>query len=123
MIYRLLADFIVLVHFAFVLFVILGGLLVLRWRRLVWLHLPAVLWGALVEFADWYCPLTIWEDWCRARGAQVGYHTDFVQHYLLAVLYPDSLTRGLEIFLGTTVLVLNAAIYAGIVRRMVRSRK
>ena len=111
MAYRTLADLIVALHFGFVLFVVLGGLLVLRWPRLAWAHLPAAVWGVLIEFCGWICPLTPLENWLRAQGGETTYHSDFIAQYLLPVLYPGNLTRGLQLLLGTGVVVLNAAIY------------
>ncbi len=123
MVYRLLADLVVLVHFGFVLFVILGGILVLRWKRVVWVHLPAAAWGAIVEFMGWICPLTPLEIWLRVMAGQSGYQTGFIAHYLLPVLYPADLTRGTQIWLGILVLSLNLAIYGWLVRRWIKAEK
>ncbi len=117
MIYRALADFVVIVHAAFVVFVVLGGFLVLRRPRLAWLHLPAAIWGVMIEFAGWICPLTPLENAFRARGGEAGYGGGFVEHYLLAALYPTGLTRGVQVVLGSIVLALNAAIYAVVISR------
>lgn len=117
MIHKLLADLVFLVHFAFVLFVVLGGVAVWRAPRLAWLHLPAVAWGALIEFAGWICPLTPWEQSLRRLAGEKGYSGGFVEHYLMPLLYPDGLTRDVQIVLGVLVLVINAAAYALIVRR------
>lgn len=114
---RLLADGVVGLHLAFVLFVVAGGLLVLRWRWLAWIHLPAAAWGALIEFAGWICPLTPLENELRRRAGEAGYAGGFVEHYLLPVLYPSGLTRGVQIALGLLVLILNLAVYGWIVRR------
>jgi len=111
MIARLAADAVVLFHCAFVLFVMLGGLLVLRRPRLAWLHLPAVAWGALVEFTGWICPLTPLEQTLRAAAGEAIYHGDFVGHYLLPLLYPAGLTRTVQLGLGAVVLLINGAIY------------
>lgn len=111
MIYRLSADLVLIVHLAFVLFVVLGGLLVLRWTRLMWLHLPALLWGAVVEFSGLLCPLTTLEWHLRELGAEGGYEGDFIGHYVTALLYPSGLTRQLQIGLGFTVLLTNLLIY------------
>ncbi len=111
MFYQCLAVFVVLVHFAFVLFVIVGGLLVLKWRRVIWIHLPCVLWGALNEFFGWVCPLTPLENWLREAGGGAAYQTSFVEHYILPILYPAVLTREMQIILGLTVVVVNVAIY------------
>ena len=90
---------------------IFGGLLVLRWRWIAWLHLPAAVWGAVVEFTGWICPLTPLENWLRVQGGEVSDEQDFTVRYLLPILYPEDLTRGLQLLLGTVVVVLNAAIY------------
>lgn len=111
MLYMVLADLVVLFHFTFVLFVIGGGLLVVKWPKLAWFHLPAVAWGALVEFTGWICPLTPVEHWFRVRGAQTGYEQDFLSHYLLPLLYPAGLTSEMQYTLGLVVLVVNAAMY------------
>jgi hypothetical protein len=109
--YSWLADLILCIHAGFVLFVICGGLLVLRWRWIAWLHLPAVAWGAFVEFSGWICPLTPLENWLRAQGGEATYRSDFIAQYLLPVLYPGGLTRDLQLLLGTVVVVLNTAVY------------
>jgi hypothetical protein len=109
--YPLLADLVLIVHLAFVVFVLCGGLLVLRWRWIAWLHLPAAAWGAVVEFTGWICPLTPLENWLRAQGGEVGDEQDFIDRYLLPILYPEDLTRDLQLLLGTVVVVLNVAVY------------
>jgi hypothetical protein len=111
MAYRILADLVVIVHVAFVLFVVLGGLLVWRWRPVMWAHLPAAIWGALVEFAGWICPLTPLENWFRQRGQEAGYTGGFVDHYLIAMLYPEQLTRELQMVLGFAILAVNSLVY------------
>jgi len=106
------------VHFAFILFVALGGFLVLRRPRLIWLHLPAVAWGALSAFSGFICPLTPLETTLRTFGGEIGYEGSFIAHYIGAVIYPSGLTRGTQIALGFGVLLLNAAIYGyGLLRR------
>jgi hypothetical protein len=109
--FHLLADFIVLVHVGFVVFVVFGGLLIRRWPKLIWVHLPAVAWGIAVEFAGWICPLTPLEDLVRQQAGMVAYRGDFIEHYLLFVLYPAGLTRGAQFLLGSTALVVNALMY------------
>jgi hypothetical protein len=121
MLYRLLADLVVLVHCGFVLFVVLGGLLALRWPRAAWVHLPAALWGAGIEFAAGICPLTPLENHFRRLGGEGGYSGGFVEHYVLPVLYPGGLTRGVQLALGMFVLLLNVVVYAIVWRR--RSRR
>ena len=115
--YLLLADLVLIVHLAFVVFVLFGGLLVLRWQWIAWLHLPAAVWGAVVEFTGWICPLTPLENWLRAQSGEGGYEQDFMTRYLLPLLYPGDLTRGLQLLLGTVVVVLNAAVYWWLWRR------
>lgn len=121
MLFRLLADVIVVVHLAFVVFVVLGGLLVLRWPGVAWLHLPAATWGALIEFRGWVCPLTPLEVALRRRGGEEGYAGGFVEHYILPILYPQDLTRELQVVLGTLVVLLNLGIYGWILWRRRRS--
>lgn len=116
MLYRILADAALGLHLLFIVFVLLGGLAVFRWPRLSWLHIPAFLWGAGIEFAGWVCPLTYLENHYRALGAADGYDTSFVEHYLLPVIYPDLLfpdgfPRGGFIVMGVFVLALNGLIY------------
>ncbi len=103
-------DLIVLLHFLFILFVIFGGFLVWKWKKLLWLHLPAALWGALIEFGGWICPLTRLENILRSN-ARGGYSTGFIEHYLLPIIYPGGLTREIQIGLGVIVLLLNMFIY------------
>ena len=111
MMYRLLADATVVIHLGFVLFVVFGGLLVLRRPALAWVHLPAAAWGAWIEFAGWLCPLTPLENWLREQGGRPAYASGFVEHYLLPVLYPPLLSRELQWVLGGIVLVINAIVY------------
>src|SRR5438094_2941161 len=100
MLYRAAADLVLLVHLAFVLFVILGGLLVLRWPRLAYVHIPVALYGATIEFVGFICPLTPLEVWLRQRGGEAGYRGGFIEHYVTATLYPSGLTRGVQLWLG-----------------------
>ena len=111
MLYLWLADAVVITHFAFVLFVIAGGLLLFRWKKIVWLHLPALIWGVLTEFLHIVCPLTYLENWLRGLASVAAYRGDFVEHYLLPVLYPAHLTPEIQIFLGVLVIAINAATY------------
>ncbi|MCE5265415.1 MAG: DUF2784 domain-containing protein [Deltaproteobacteria bacterium] len=122
MLYRLSADGILMIHLGFVLFVVLGGFLVLSRPRLMWFHVPAVVWGVLVEFVDLFCPLTPLEVRLRELGGEAGYAGGFIEHYLVAVLYPSALTRGMQIALGSAALLLNAAIYGYLLRRRRRTR-
>lgn len=103
-------------HVGFVLFVVLGGLLVLRWRRLAWLHVPAVVWGVTIEWAGWICPLTPLENFLRRRSGTTGYQGDFIEHYLLPLLYPAQLTREWQMILGGVALAVNVFVYWRIFR-------
>ena len=115
--YRALADLVLVVHFAFVLFVVFGGLLALRWPRLAWVHIPVALYGALIEFVGFICPLTPLEIWLRRLGGEAGYEGGFIERYITAALYPTGLTREIQLALGLGVLVLNAIVYAFVWRR------
>jgi hypothetical protein len=112
----LLADAVLLLHLAFVLFVLFGGLLAFRWRSIRWVHLPAVFWGAFVEFSGWICPLTPLENWLRTQAGENGYQSDFVMHYVLPLLYPAGLTQEVQLLLGAIVVAVNLAIYGWIWR-------
>lgn len=118
--YRVLADGVVCLHMGFVLFAVFGGLLAFHHRAWSWLHVPAVLWAAFVEFSGRICPLTPLENWLRTKAGVGAYHSDFIEHYLLPVLYPAELTRPIQITLGIGVLALNAAVYA---RLLIRRRR
>ena len=109
--YIVLADLLVVAHFAFILFATGGALLLLRWPRLAYLHAPAVLWAIVVELAGWICPLTPWEKDLRFLAGQDGYEGDFVGHYLLPLIYPSGLTRPIQAGLGALVLAINVLLY------------
>ena len=117
---RLAADAVALLHLAFVLFVVFGGLLVWRWPRLVWLHLPAVGWGAWIEFAGGLCPLTPLENHLRQAVGEAGYAGGFIDHYLWPLLYPAGLTREGQWMLGAGVLVFNIVVYGVLLIRRIR---
>ncbi len=112
MLYRIAADLTLLIHFAFVAFVVLGGLLALRWTRIAWVHVPVALYGAAIEFLGFVCPLTPLELWLRHRGGEAGFQGGFIEHYVTSALYPSGLTRQAQVVLGAGVLLLNAIIYA-----------
>ena len=115
--YSLLADLTLVVHFAFVIFVVVGGLLVLRWPRVAWAHIPAAVWGALIEFGGWVCPLTPLENEFRRRAGEAAYGGGFVERYLLPVIYPGAMTRTVQVTLGVLVIAVNALIYGVVLRR------
>ncbi|MBT9439852.1 MAG: DUF2784 family protein [Desulfobacterales bacterium] len=118
MLYRLLADAIIIIHLIFILFVISGGLLALRNKRWSIVHLPAVLWAAAIEFKGWICPLTPLENWFREKGGNAIYQGDFIEHYLLPIIYPADLTRGLQIFFGLSAIIINIAVYVWVLNRI-----
>ncbi len=117
MLWRMAADALVLVHLSFILFVLLGGLLLLRWPRLIWLHLPAVAWGIVVECLHLGCPLTPWENQLRRMAGQAGYDGGFIEHYLIPLIYPAGLTPQIQIGLGAIVVLLNLVVYAWLIWR------
>jgi hypothetical protein len=111
MIWRGLADAVLILHLVFIIFVVLGGWLV-AWRpKLVWLHLPVVAWGIWIEFSGSICPLTPLENWLRDRGGETGYSGGFIEHYLTSFIYPHGLTRGMQFVLGAFVIAVNLAAY------------
>ena len=117
MAYRVLADLVVGMHALFVAFVVLGGLLALRWPWIAAAHLPAAVWGALIELRGWVCPLTPLEKSLRAAAGDAGYQGGFIEHYLLPVLYPAGLTRDVQLTLGSLVIAVNLVIYGIVLRR------
>src|SRR5215470_13941125 len=114
---RIAADAVLVVHVAFVVFVVLGGALVLRWPKLAWIHLPAVVWAALVEVNGWICPLTPLEVSLRKAAGESGYAGGFIEHYIVALLYPEGLTRAMQIAFGILVVLVNIVIYFVATRR------
>ncbi len=117
MLHRWLADAVVGLHFAFVGFALLGGLLVRRWRWIAWLHLPCAAWAVVIALAGWVCPLTPLENYLRRAAGQAGYDGGFVEQYVIPVLYPDGLTRTAQIALALSALAINVAIYSSLLRR------
>ncbi len=115
--YRIAADAVLLLHLAFVLFVVLGGLLVLRWTWLAWLHLPAAVWGIGIEIVGGICPLTTLENTLRRSAGDSGYPGGFVEHYVVPLIYPADLTRATQFWLAATALVINVLIYGWILHR------
>jgi hypothetical protein len=116
-VFGLLADLVLVCHAAFVLFAILGGLLALRWRKIPWLHLPAVAWGGFIELSGGTCPLTPLENSLREAGGTAGYSGDFLDHYIVPVLYSSTLTRNDQIAFGIGLVALNVLVYAFVLRR------
>lgn len=121
--YRIMADGILLIHFAFVLFAVAGGVLVYHRPKLAMVHLPCAAWGAMIEFYGWICPLTPLENYLRHRGAAGGYDESFLAHYLISVLYPQGLTPRIQIALGVFVLGINALLYGRVLYRLKKIKK
>ena len=117
MLLSLLADLVLVVHATFILFVVLGGLLVLWQPRIAWVHIPCAIWGAWVEFAGWICPLTPLEVDLRTRAGEIGYEGGFIERYVTAALYPQGLTREIQIGLGIAVVAVNVIIYVVVIKR------
>jgi hypothetical protein len=120
MIHRVAADGVVLLHLAFIVFVVFGGLLVLRHPRIAWLHLPAAIWGAFVELSGRVCPLTPLENSLRIRAGDSGYTGGFIETYLIPVIYPAGLNRWIQIGLGVGVIAINLLIYGLVIARRAR---
>jgi uncharacterized membrane protein YhhN len=113
----MLADLVVLFHFAFVIFVVFGGLLALRWPKVAYVHVPVAVYGTLIELVGWVCPLTPLEQSLRLRAGEQGYSGSFIEHYVLPLLYPSALTRTIQVGLGAVVIAVNLGIYGYLLRR------
>ena len=111
-----LADLVLTIHMLFILFVVLGALLVLKWHLLIWIHIPCVIWAAILELRGWICPLTYLENYLRKLGNSDEYIGDFIQHYLTPVIYPTALTTEIQVYLGISVLIINIITYGFVVR-------
>jgi hypothetical protein len=122
MIYRILADAVLVIHLSFIVFAVAGAFAALRWRFLIWVHLPCALWAIAIELGGWICPLTPFEIYLRHSAGQAGYTGGFIQHYLVPIIYPHNLTREIQIGLGIGVLVINLVVYALVVSKA-RSRR
>ncbi len=122
MIWRILADSVFLFHISFIVFVVIGGFLSIWWRWLPWVHLPAAAWGAAIELGGWICPLTPLENWLRQASGEVGYPGDFIEHYLVKVIYPIGLTPDIQMYIGLGVLVINSVAYSIVWRGRARSK-
>jgi drug/metabolite transporter superfamily protein YnfA len=120
MLARLAADATVVLHAMFVLFVVAGGFLTWRWKKLAWAHVPAAVWGVLIEFMGWICPLTPLENAFRRLAGQEGYTGGFVEHYVIPIIYPQGLTQTAQFVLGLAVLTINIVAYAVLIRRIRR---
>jgi hypothetical protein len=115
--YAALATGVVLLHFAFIVFVVGGGLLALKWPNVAWVHVPCAAWGAWVELAGKVCPLTPLENRLRRLAGESGYAGGFIDQYIMPVMYPPGLTREMQVALGVSALLLNLGVYAWVLRR------
>jgi len=122
MFYRIAADLVLALHLGFIAFVVLGGLLILRYRWVAYVHVPAAVWGAFVEISGRICPLTVWENSFRQGAGESGYADSFVEHYLLPVIYPAGLTRSIQFWIAGCVVVVNVVIYVSLLYRWKRAR-
>ncbi len=123
MLYKLLADLVLILHLFFIVFVLLGGLLIL-WRRwILWLHIPAVIWAVVLEFLGLICPLTPLENSLRQAGGDAGYGGGFIEHYLIPLIYPSGLTRELQMILGAIAICVNIGIYGFVIYRQINKNK
>ncbi len=111
MLYRISADLVLIIHLIFIIFVVIGGLFLLKNKKWMIIHLPAIVWAIVLEIKGWICPLTPIENWLRAKGGQEIYNQGFIDHYLIPIIYPDKLTRRFQIILACLVIVINAALY------------
>lgn len=118
--YKVAADAVILFHLAFIAFVVAGSILVFRWPKVAWFHIPMFIWGALVEFTGWICPLTPLENRLRLAGGDAGYAGGFVENVIVPVIYPIDLTRNMQLILGSAVIVINAAVYGSLLWRYLR---
>ena len=123
MLFSLAADLLLIIHLVFIGFVVLGGFMLLKWRWLIFVHLPAVLWGVALEFQGWICPLTPLEQTLRRMGEQQSYSGGFIQHYILPVIYPPALDDDLQFILGVLVILINVIIYLWVILRIDRKIK
>jgi hypothetical protein len=117
------ADFLVVLHLTFIIFVVVGGFLTLKWRRFVFFHPPAALWGAWIEFSGRLCPLTPAEQHFRRAGGSAGYSGTFIEHYLLPIIYPANLAREVQMILGAGVVAVNLVAYTMLFNRILRRRQ
>jgi hypothetical protein len=120
MLWRILANLVVASHGLFILFVVFGAFLAWRWRWVAAVHVPCVVWGILIEYQHWVCPLTPLENYLRSRAGEGGYHGGFIEHYIMPVIYPGGLTHQVQVVLGTTVLAINVAVYAFVIRERMK---
>lgn len=120
--YRLAADTMMIAHLLYIVFVIVGGFLAFRARRVLWLHVPAVLWAIYVQYVGRVCPLTTWEKGFRDLAGEAGYEGGFVEHYIVPIIYPPDMPVAMHLVLGTLVILINAGVYAALIAHARRGR-
>jgi len=123
MLYGIAADLLIIFHFSFIIFVMTGAFLALKWSRIIYLHLPCALWGAIVELNGWFCPLTPYENTFRQLGMEAGYTGNFVEAFIVPLVYPPDLTRDVQILMGLSVIIVNLAVYGWIIYKQLGKQK
>ena len=121
--HELAADIILIIHFAFILFVIFGALLFFVTTKIIFIHLPALIWGLYIELTHSICPLTYLENWLLQKANLTTYSEGFIQYYLVPIVYPTNLTKDIQIYLGIGLIVINIVIYAFIFGKMKKNSK
>ena len=121
--YELAADLILIVHFIFIIFVVFGALLFFVVKKIVFIHIPALIWGSYIELTHSICPLTYLENWFLNKANLTIYSEGFIQNYIVPIVYPTDLTKNLQIYLGITLIVINIIIYGLILNKLVKISK
>ena len=121
--YEIAADLILIIHFTFVLFVVFGALLIFVSIKIVFIHIPAVIWGSYIELTNSICPLTYLENWFLHKANLTTYSEGFIQNYLVPIVYPMNLTKDLQIYLGIALIVLNIIVYVLIINKLIKNFK
>ena len=121
--YEIAADLILIIHFTFVLFVVFGALLIFASIKIIFIHIPAVIWGSYIELTNSICPLTYLENWFLHKANLTTYSEGFIQNYLVPIVYPMNLTKDLQIYLGIALIVLNIIFYVLIINKLIKNFK
>ena len=116
--YELFANLTLIAHLIFILFVIFGGLLFFIFSKIIYIHLPALLWGIYIEFTNSICPLTYLENWFLYQGGLTTYSNNFINNYLLPIIYPEDLTTDIQIYFGILLIVINISIYGLFLKKL-----
>ena len=121
--YELAANLILIVHFIFIIFVVFGALLFFVVKKIVFIHIPALIWGSYIELTHFICPLTYLENWFLNKANLTIYSEGFIQNYIIPIVYPADLTKNLQIYLGITLIVINIVFYAFIFNKLKKNFK